>query len=575
MKHGAEVIKLKSNYISSRPDFSKPGLGFRISKSFWVLVVTALLSSIISLRSLLSGILPGDIGDARWTISIFEHWFRFTQGKESISTTIGFFPFESSLGYSDGFLTPGFVYVLIRMLHVSPVDAWTITLFIWVLIGNIGFALLSTQLYKGTITRIFFVLISGTMYGFVTQLGHVQTIGYFVFPWILFFAIYGARSKSNFSRYCWPLIPPVLALSALTSWYPTYFIFLFGAVWSFYFLVLNRDSSTFSRIWRILTRSSAANWIVSAVVTAVLIVIWAIIYSPSFNTLKKPWEIYLTYAPQFTDIFNISLGNNFWSNFVNLSKISGTDSTIEQSMGLTPVLIVCFLVAFLISLRTVFIGKSKVSQYFLTGSLSVFTCWVLVIVDDKGFSMYHLLWKTLPGATSIRASGRISILLGFAVIMLVLLAVDRWYSGKNEIQSWKKRGKVALAFLLFATIFVEQQRDPSASWTSEEYLPLKLKHYVEILQSSECEAFLLSEDYPQNTPGWVPPIDSVSLAVLSGIPSVLGYSGNTPEGYPGGIVSGDESVNRFGEWVKSVNPAATFCLLKGGIIENDPTQSNQ
>ena len=117
------------------------------------LAIISIIFGLYTYRSAFSGKLLGDPFDSRLMIVLHEHWWRWINGKTSFLDTEFFYPFDRAFGYSDVFLIQGPIHVLFRFFGFDMFAAWTITTFIFLLFGNIGWAFLSTRI----LTNKFFI----------------------------------------------------------------------------------------------------------------------------------------------------------------------------------------------------------------------------------------------------------------------------------------------------------------------------------------------------------------------------------------------------------------------------------
>lgn len=70
----------------------------------------AVLATAWVFRAVRGGRLPGDLGDARWTIGLHEHWYRVWSGQESIRDLHYCCPLPNTLGTSEAFLVQGQIW---------------------------------------------------------------------------------------------------------------------------------------------------------------------------------------------------------------------------------------------------------------------------------------------------------------------------------------------------------------------------------------------------------------------------------------------------------------------------------
>lgn len=534
------------------------------------LAVAAAAATVIPLAHLFFGRLLGDLGDARWTVSIYEHWFRFFGGHEGLASTLFFAPDQNTLGFSDAFLAPGIVHAILRALTLDPVTSWSIATCVLIFAGNLGLAFLANQVFRSLPVKFAFVLIAGTTYAFVTQLEHVQTLGYGIFGWIIALYLSGRQGSSQRSRTAWFFILPVLALGALTSWYPVFFFVMVGVIAVVFTFIFTRSARWLVTPWRRARSLSLTGWVLSLGVTVGLGVIWLAVYVPVLGALRKPWTEYLTYAPHAVDVVNVMGGSGIWWDLVHVLDPTVTRSSAEHAMGIPPVLFVGFVIVCLWLLAMAIRRRIAVPTALGVGAVTVWATWLVVMVFGKGgFSLFYLLWKFLPGATSIRAAFRVNIVLTVIVLLIVIYVVEKWVLDANRTNSRRWALRVLGAAVLLCVFFIEQQRPAPTNWTADQFVAPPLRSSLSQLEQSSCTSFLLTQPEPESAdpepPWWFVQTDATSLAVSSGVDTINGYSGNFPAGYPFLPPTTRDSINAYLDWAQSLGLTETCLVSSDGV----------
>ena len=534
------------------------------------LVVAAVVATVIPLRGLFFGKLLGDLGDARWTVSVYEHWFRFFGGHEALGSTLFFFPAQDTLGFSDAFLAPGIVHALLRAMTLDPVTSWSIATCVLIFVGNLGIALLAHQVFRSLSVKLVFVLIAGTTYAFVTQLEHVQTLGYGIFWWIIALYLYGRHGTSKRSRTAWFFVLPVLALGALTSWYPVFFFFMVGAIAVVFTFIFTRSARWVVTPWRRARSLSLTGWVLSLGVTLGLGAAWLLVYVPVLGALRKPWTEYLTYGPHVVDVVNVMGGAGIWWDLVQVLDPTVTPSSAEHAMGIPPILFVSFVVVSLWLLAMAIRRRIAVPTALVVGAITVWATWLVVMIfGEGGFSLFHLLWKFLPGATSIRAAFRVNIVLTVIVLLIVIYVVEKWVLDGNRTHARRHSLRVLGAAVLLCLFFIEQQRPAPTNWTADQFVAPPLRSSLSQLEHSSCTSFLLTEPGPESVHPeswwWLVQVDATALAVSSEIATINGYSGNFPGGYPFIPPTSAESISAYLDWAQGLGLTDTCLVSAGGV----------
>jgi hypothetical protein len=147
-----------------------------------------ILATFYIYQSVLFGKNYGDASDGTVQMVLHEHWWRWISGKTSFLDTEFFYPFDKAFGYSDVFLIQGPIHVLFRFFGFDMFAAWTITTFIFLLLGNIGWAFLSLRILSNKLLRILFSL---TMVFSSSFVGYFQSAPNIVgYAWLSWFAIF-------------------------------------------------------------------------------------------------------------------------------------------------------------------------------------------------------------------------------------------------------------------------------------------------------------------------------------------------------------------------------------------------
>jgi len=158
-------------------------LSSKVSKAKIVLpkllvFVFGLLLTYIPYRGLTQGKLIGDLGDARWTISIHESWFLTFKGKLQFGETLFFFPFSDSLGMSDAFFAQAIPYSILRLIGIGPINSWIVPTLILIGISALGYYFIAFKALSSRTASVLAFFIMSSSYNFHSSMTHVQTAGY-------------------------------------------------------------------------------------------------------------------------------------------------------------------------------------------------------------------------------------------------------------------------------------------------------------------------------------------------------------------------------------------------------------
>ena len=539
------------------------------------------------------GLLPGNIGDARWTLGLHEHWYRVWTGQDAIRDLAYYFPLKNTLGSSDAFLVQGQLYSLARFVGLDPLTSWLIAGISFFLVGALGVAVLSRRLLDSPWLQAAMVVLTVASYPMLAQLDHVQLFGMLSVSWI-FVGLADVIGRRHVRRgvALLVLVPPLLALS---SWYA---LMLAAVVLGFLGLALLLLSSG-AGIARAVRQVAGDLWgtlrSVPGIVLAVLFVLLWIgvlwVYLPSRGLLPKSgWTDVIAYSPRWSDIWNASFGGGgLWSGlYARVPEFAQSNN--EQQLGFPPVLFLAFAVAGLAVLRSSVLGRrapasqpvdrtatapagsagaSGVGRVGLLAScLTVVAVLAFLLMDDRGLSFFRLAWVHVPGFEAVRAPFRVMSVLAGVAVFVILRAVElRWRrcARLREVR-WGRAVVAAGTGLLVLLMFAEAQRTAHSAWTRADLLPAELQAQIEPARAA-CDAVILLDDDP-TAPPWKNPIDAVVFSVLSGLPTPQGYSRADPLDYPGQVGQSDGTA--LAQWMRGKGFTGRICAVSAQGVRELP-----
>lgn len=523
-------------------------------------------------RSIPDGKLLGNIGDARWTISFHEHWYDVWRGRTSIRDLAQYYPHHGLLGSTDPLLAQGQVYSAARAVGFGLIDAWVIAQFATYLFGLVGLAALARRFLVTWWAQVGFVLASGIAYPVAIQGGHVQLLAIFWPAWVVLAA-------SNLRRGRWPraswlvvcLLPPVLALS---SWY----VFVLSALTAAVFGVIWATLQTRARIVEELRL--AASRVRSALRRPFVLVTLALgaagwglaawVYLAGAGALPQPtWNDTVSFLPRWSDLVNASgLGGGAWAAAYREWFPTAATVGMERQEGFVPVLLVALLLAILFLLRRAIHGEGeeparRETSWLLAAAGTCVVVPVLLVTSDDGRSLFEPLWLFVPAMNSIRAPFRVQGIVYALATLVVVRSVERWATRPTTPSgaAAKVPVRLGLAALLLLALLVETNRKPYAFWTADDLLSSDLRELIPDIRD-RCDALVLVDEDPTD-PGWVLPIDAVTLSVLAEVPTPQGYGRADPVGFPGNAAAPEQLV----DWMRSQGFSGRACAVSSSGVE--------
>jgi hypothetical protein len=555
--------------------------------------LTAVLSTLWFFRwSFVDRSLPGDIGDARWTTAITEHWYRFWTGAEALRDVTSYFPEHGTLGTSDAFFFQGQIHAVARVLGAGMVEAWLIAQVVTFLVGALGVAALSMVILRDTWSRVAFVALTCLSYPVLAQTGHVQTYAYLSVSWL--FVGLAAIHRGTSARgvrgglVLLAVVPPTLAL---TSYYALVLGMMLVASLGVFGALLTPRRQLETTIRRDCERVWAALRTPVGVAAAVVgLLLWAFavwIYLPARGLLPDPtWAEVTPYAPRWSDLLNASGGGGgIWGPLYD-SVFSGPVD-FERTLGFTPALFVSFLAVGLHMVRSIALRSEREPldpglpgrRGLIAAWFAVFAVLFTLLIDEQGLGLFKLLWDHVPGFEAIRAPFRAQLLLypvaTFVVVRGVEMAARGWSARNAPTRQGAAtaRWATALGGLLALALFVEMQRPAEFWWTPEQLLDSSLRAQAQEVEE-RCDAFIVT-DLPTATdpdqkvrvgPVWVRTIDAVVLSALTGVPTPQGYGRAAPVGHP--WVEGD--APSLVRWMRSEGFEGSVCTVSRTGVDVEP-----
>jgi hypothetical protein len=500
--------------------------------------------------------MPGDTGDARWTVAIYEHWFQVWQGDEALRTLSFFFPTANTLGMSDAYVAHGQLHSIARALGLDHVAAWAASTIGVYFVGALGLAFLSSLVLRSTLFRCAFVALSSLSYPITVMIGHPQLAGFLSLSWLFAGAVLLFCHGSKLGVYLLILVTPLLVLS---SWYAAILGWLTLVATAAFLAILTPSALLRASLSRFQTgvRASVARWY-GLVAWAGSAALWALavwIYLPARHiSPTTDWVEVVSFSPRLSDLLNASAhGGGVWAHVYNAVYAGPFNG--ERELGFTPLLLSAMLFAGGAGLRRLAVestgGLSARSRTRLSsaavcvvGVSTVLGLAMITVVDDAGHSAFRLLWELVPGFDAIRAPFRIQLVLYPFAIFVVLTALEAWtiqrsHDGKQHnavlfrISRAGLLGRWIVAGLLSVGILAEMQREPALHWGAADLVSPDLVAQIPTIRES-CGAIVVDiEGRMYAAPARDRALDAVMLSMLSDVPTPDGYSRSAPIGHPG------------------------------------------
>ena len=514
------------------------------------LAVVSVSYTLFTYKSIFYGKLLGDPFDSRLQIALHEHWWRWFNGLVGFRDTEFFYPFDKALGYSDAFLTQGIVYSFFRFIGFEMASSWSITTIGLLLIGNLGWAFIAHKFVKSFTLQILTVLTMVSSLSFVYYFTlNPNIMGYSYISWIALLVNNISQEKDKLVKNRKiSIFITLFLIYALSCWYAAFFIGLVLTSRLLLEFVFNRKNINFSQS-EYSFRNIVRQYYFQSPFQLFLIWLFVYIYiSVANDPLRSTAELVensprISYLANGSNVDGTKLSGAFFRHvYLNL----GLDFDKEYGIGIG-----LFTSIFgLLSLGYVIYKRLlSISQYLWI--CAIFFVYLYFHIWPNQVSIHKFLFESIPGFDSIRYPARYVILIGFSASLLIFFILDKIL--KNS--SFKRR---TLIFLVGSLIVVDQYRSPYKGWDSDSLVNLELMKQKQDIVAN-CDYFYY--DFPGGW--WNEQIEAMMFSIQIGVPTVNGYSGAFPPGYPIESFNSTSEPLRIFRWINEISREKRGCLVTG------------
>jgi hypothetical protein len=482
-------------------------------------------------------------------IVIHEHWWRWLNGLTDFRDLGFFYPYNTTLGFSDVFLIPGILYSVFRALNFGLAESWTIVTFIVLIIGNLGWTVIAKRFINNNVLRIIFVATIITSFSFTAYFAiNPNIVGYSLLSWfaLLIYSIEKEKNSVVKQREI-AIFVILLLIFALSYWYGAFFVgflilvrLLVGLIYSSKGLIFRNSLAkvkTLDRVWLI-------------AIPIILFFIWLFYYvyiSVASEPFRSKSEMVLN-SPSITMLLNAGNPTQYGLKnqiFGPIYQFLGFDLPFENLIGLGLAVTFVGLVSLTFVARQ---GERLIRLWLLT---IVFTFLYFAKLFNNN-SIHSYLFDIVPGLNSIRYPGRFIIVLSFALIFISFNLLDKLLRDK------KSNVIKVFLYLIAILLLVDQIRGPFTGWNAKLLVNKNLFSQAEEIKNN-CDYFYF--DHPGGW--WYDQIEAITFSTQVGIPTVNGYSGAFPSGYPVQSWNSIYTSNRIFDWMKIIDPEKQGCFLSG------------
>jgi hypothetical protein len=434
------------------------------------------------------------------------------------------------------------------------VQAWLITTFLCLLFGMIGWAYLSRLVLKSVTLRIFFIFALGVSYNFTIHFYFFPNfVGYTWFSWILVALIkFWKYEESNSKRYIQLFYLIIgIQLMMLSAWYAAFFVVLILIIYAIFFIILNLNSLKFKISFDSKIKTHIFFFI------SILFFLFSLFYfiynSANDNVTGSISELLINS----TNLGVLADGAHFGGGPLNfIYEYLGYDDGPLSDYGLgIGILLTAFMnLLMLIALRKRFSKDVVVYNLTLIFYVSIFLFFYFV-KWPFGFSFHQYFFNLIPGFGSIRSPERYLTFFAFIITIIFFILIDKLDFRK---MSFFTRFSIGFTFLV---LVLDQARDlPNKSWSEDIFIDSKFDSQATDIKKN-CDFFVY------DAPGgwWSDQLKAMGFAYQIDVPTVNGYSGYWPPGYPKQEWLHEGDISGTLNWIQQIPKNKRGCFTTGDL----------
>ncbi len=517
-----------------------------------IILFTAMLGCYVLHRNLFwpSGdLIHGDLGDSRFVHLSLEHSWLWTSGARFINSfwtaPWNFYPLKDNLLMSDVLLSSSWNYSSFRWLGLDPATSYQL----WFMTSSIVNFLAMFWLSKRLKLRFFGSVLAAWVFAYGMTRGaslvHPQLLPNYFVPISLGLLLLGVTLRDSQKSKSYVLIflsGLTVGLQFWTSFYLVWFVVLTGII---YLAIFQRSiRQTFKDFeWAKIGLAFAIGFLsVTSLLAVKYLAAQSVVGHRSYGSIKQ-------FLPSILALFLPPSGT--WSHRW-LFEINKSISPHWHEMVLFPgvISIVCLIYC---------IRDFVIFRKWTVGSRATIVWIVLMVLAVT--PLWKIVHSLIPGATAIRAVGRVSIA-GLFPLALVI-----GYSANRILFLLKKKYGRAIGYtgaLLFAfAFFVDQGISPDLFFSKGNHLQ-RIESVISKIDRTSCRFF----HYATRDPMWVATeLDAMWASIATELPTINGYSGHWPNGYESsGLLRGvDVTSNNVERWMalnERSNQMSGLCLIR-------------
>jgi hypothetical protein len=458
-----------------------------------------------------------DWGDTRLNNYILEHGYRWllaAPGHRALWSPPVFYPAANTAAYSDILLGVAPAYWFWRAFGAAPDTSFQLWLMTVASLNYVMAAICCRRLLRvGWVAAAFggFVFAFGSTR--IAQINHQQLVGQF-YVLIACYALVRifeepadavAEARADARRPWWIGVAGASLVAQLWAGYYMGWFLAFsvgiGLAWA---VVLPARRG---RLWAVVRRFSMAVGLTGLATELALMPLALPYLRAATDVGMRTYANVTWYLPRIWSWVFLGTESRMYGWMYRIPAIHNTPEGQEHRLGIG-------LATTAIAVAGLWVARRRPAVRLL--SATAITIILVATVWPDGSSAWVLVYHLVPGAAAIRGVSRI------ALMLLIPAGVGAAFFAE------RLRDRPAL-LALAAICVVAEQRQQLASFDKAE--GRRRASVISSALRSDCIAFLYTPPTGREDPWWYQ-TDAMWASMNSGVPTINGYSGNVPPGWP-------------------------------------------
>ncbi len=516
-------------------------------------------------------LVPGDRGDARLNIYIFEHWWRVIQGKAYWLDPAYFYPTEHTLGYTHALFLNGVVYSVFRILGFDMYAAFIAAMMALCAFGYAGMFLLLRRILVvpvGIAIAVAILFINANSFFVSFAVSHPQYVTIVFLPWILYGMGLYWKNPDKLGRAGWIqgiatclLLALVFYTSFYTGWF---FVFWLGlaSVWGVIFAWLRWGGVPCIQAMLSTIPKYGLQWLGFAGSFAVGLIPFLITYIPvlKLNGARHFESEVLGTLPTLFDFINTGHENGVWGSFLLALNPGMNNRPLAHEMwyGYPVLFLIAFAICLLVAIvnvrslihanvRTSFISNTQNYVIFALSAMATATFFLLV-ANFEIFYLWKVIFKYVPGASALRVISRSLLILGIPMFLCIALLAGAVFQNAIRFHSKKHRYALQSGVIILLSFFLIE------SLTRIQFARFSAGEERAFMRSipippEGTSSFLITEVREAEIADTFAQIDAMIIAQSNDIGTFHGQSGMTPAGWAFFGIGGERYLANARSWM--------------------------